>query len=338
MSATRRDTDGHPKDGESMPIKGRYTASACVLFERPVPLELVESALSEFNVVNRVPEITNWVFGGPALTLAFRPEINGYVAVDTVDRPWPDHMGDPKTDGTLFGAWVMGHFGPFTFPDGLKRAAQHSWGWPEGKTIPQRHAAFVRIQASYVFGNVSGDTPIFPNGYDSLAELEFITRVALAILRLPGALCYFNPNGETLRNVSSLEESLAFAAERNIPPLDIYSNVRLFNVDDGWLLMDTVGNGQLGMPDLPDLEACMHRDKKYNLQGVDAFLRNTTLYVLRQGEVFRDGDTIDGPGNVRWRAWNRRRSLIDPPRRTIRFFPQDGTDPPEVLFQDRDEE
>jgi hypothetical protein len=155
---------------------------------------------------------------------------------------------------------------------------------------------------------------------------------------LPGALCYFNPNGEALRSLVGLTESLKFAQSRNVPPLDVYSNVRLFNVDEGWLLMDTVGNGQLGSPSLPDLECCMRGDKKYNLGHIDMFLRNTTFYVLQRGEVFHDGDTVDGPGNVRWRAWNRRKGLISPPRRTIRFFPQDGTKPPDVLMQDREED
>lgn len=102
-----------------------------------------------------------------------------------------------------------------------------------------------------------------------------------------------------MRSVESLEASLAFGQRANVPPLDALCNVRLFNVDDGWLVMDTVGNGQLGRPDLPDLEVCLRKDKKYDLGEIDVFLRNTTLYVLRQGEVFRDGDTIDGPGGVR---------------------------------------
>jgi hypothetical protein len=321
-----------------MPIKGFFTASACVLFERAVAFEQLEDALTGFEIVKRVPpEVTNPVFGGPTLIVAFRPDINGYVAVDTVDKPWPDHMGDPKTEAMLFGAWTTGHLGPFTFPEGLKRARQHSWGWPEGATIADRHSAFVRIQASYVFG-VPDDTPIFPKGYDPLAELEFVTRIALAVLQLPGALCYFNPNGEALRNVQGLEDALAFARQQDVPPLDVYSNVRLFNLDNVWLVMDTVGNGQLGLPDLPDVEACMLKDRNYNLQSVDPFLRNTTLYVLQCGEVFRDGDTIDGPGEVRWRAWNRRTALISPPRRTIRFFPEDGTKPPDVLFHGPEEE
>lgn len=94
-----------------------------MLFERPVPLDALADALREFEVVNRSDEVTDWAFGGSSLSLAFRPEVNGYVSVDTVDRPWPDHMGDPKTDPMLFGAWSMGHFGPFTFPNGLSRAA-----------------------------------------------------------------------------------------------------------------------------------------------------------------------------------------------------------------------
>jgi hypothetical protein len=307
-----------------------YTAGACVLLERPVSLDQMQSALAGFGILKRSTEVTEWTFGGPSLVLGFRPEANGLVCVDTVDRPWPDGMGDPKAEPTLFGAWSMGNFGPFAFPQGLERAAQHSWQWPEGKTIPRRHKAFVRIRASYVFGG-DGSAKIFPPDYEPLAELEFVKRVAQALLRLPGALCYFNPNGETLRTAKSMEQSIAFGKKAKIPPLDTYTNVRLFNVNDGWLLMDTVGNGQLGAPDLPDIECCMHGDKNYDLGSIDPFLRNTTLYVLRQGEVFQDGDTIDGPGDVRWQAWNRRCGLVNPPRRTIRFFPQDGSEPPEAL-------
>jgi hypothetical protein len=319
-----------------MPIKGRFTAGACVLFERPVALDAVADALGAFDIVKRSEEVTNWAFGGPSVLLAFRPEVNGYVVVDTVDQPWPDHMGDPKTDPMLFGAWSMGHFGPFTFPYGLKRAAQHSWHWPEGKTVPERHTAFVRVLASYVFGPVSGDAPIFPEGYDAVGELKFVTEVALAVMRVSGAVCYFNPNGEALRTAASLTESLRFADEHDVPPHDAWCNVRLFNVDEEWLVMDTVGNGQLGLPDLPDLEACLTKEKDYNLGQVDPFLRNTSIYVLERGEVFKDGDTIDGPGEVRWRAWVRDTSLIDPPRRTIRFFPEDGTEPLDVLFRGRE--
>ena len=71
-------------------------------------------------------------FSGPSLLVPFRPDANGYVSIDVIDKPWPDAMGDPKSDAMLFGAWSMGHFGPHAFPNGLERASQHAWTWEPG--------------------------------------------------------------------------------------------------------------------------------------------------------------------------------------------------------------
>jgi hypothetical protein len=193
-----------------------------------------------------------WFFGGPRLTIPFRREVNGYVMVDSVDRPWPDHMGDPKKAPLIFGAWSMGHFGPFAYPGGLARAGQHSWNWQLGKTIAQGHSAFLRVRSTYVF-RAKDDAPLMPEDYDPLPELEFLTRIAADLLALPQAVCYFNPNGEVLRDADALRESLNAAWWRQLPPLDAWANIRLFRSDEDWCFMDTVGNGQL---DLPDLEAC----------------------------------------------------------------------------------
>jgi hypothetical protein len=324
-----------------MPVKGTVTACTCVLFDRPPTVDQLAEALTGFEIVSRRSKGgERWEFGGPSVGLAYRPDVNGYVSVDTVDRPWPDHMGDPKDGVTLFGAWSLGHFGPFTFPDGLKRAAQQCWAWPDGKTAPERHRAFVRLRTSYTFGLPQGDqTPLFPPDYDPVGELRFLTDAAAAVLALPEAVCYFNPNGEVLRPVKMVADRLLWADESGYPPLDLWANVRLFNVDDGWHVMDTVGNGQLdhlGLPTpFPDLEACFPRGA-CDVGEVDPFLRNTTLYVLRQGPVFRGGDTIDGPGG-RWRAWGRKRGLVTPPRATVRFF-LDGVKPPDALFADPDDQ
>lgn len=311
-----------------MPFKGRFTASAVVLFERPVPLDAVAAALDDFDIVNRIDTANNWAFGGPSVTLAFRPEVNGQVRVDTVAHPWPDHMGDPQKEPILMGAWTLGHFGPFAFPNGLQRASQQAWAWDDGKSIPERHAAFVRVLASYAFG-LPENAPLIPEGYASIAELEFVTRVSQAVLKLPGALAYFNPNGETLWPADMIGGAIASADEQGVPPIDVWANVRLFNVENGWLVMDTVGNGQFGFPDFPDIEACVPRGA--DLRAVDAFLRNTTLYVLNAGDVIRDGDTIDGPGGSLWVCRPRKNGLVDPPRRVLRFFPADVVPPPEML-------
>jgi hypothetical protein len=132
--------------------KGFFTQGAAVLFSRPIALREIEPLLRAFRVVKLTDEATAPDLSGPSLTLGFRPEVNGYVSVDVQDHPWPDHMGDVKTETGLFAAWTMGHFGPFAFPGNLQRAAEQSWSWSEASSLPGRHRAFVRIRSSYVFG------------------------------------------------------------------------------------------------------------------------------------------------------------------------------------------
>jgi hypothetical protein len=67
----------------------------------------VDGALDAFDVVGRVAGCEAPEFGGDGITVAYRPEVNGYVTVDVWPHPWPDDMGDPKGQPTLFGAWTM---------------------------------------------------------------------------------------------------------------------------------------------------------------------------------------------------------------------------------------
>jgi hypothetical protein len=306
--------------------KGFFTQGVCALLSRPATLDEIEPLLREFQIVGRIDDAATPDLGGPSFTVAFRPEVNGYLTVDCQDRPWPDHMGDPQREPMLFGAWSMGHFGPLAFPGNLQRAAEQSWGWDRAKAVPGQHRAFVRVRSSYLFG-ASDDAKVFPPDYDPLAELLFVTRVARALLRLPSALAYFNPNGETLHTADTIDDSLDFHAQRGLPPLDVWGNVRLFNPDNGWLLMDTVGMGQL---DRPDCEACFPNGR-YDPREVDNFFRNCSAYLLEHGEIIEDGDTMNGPGDVNWRAQHVEETLSPPPRRGLRWFPDDGSRPPDEM-------
>jgi hypothetical protein len=307
--------------------KGFFTQGVCVLLARPVTLDDLVPLLRDFQVVKRIDRGASPDLGGPSLVVAFRPEVNGYVSVDLQDRVWPDHMGNPRDAPELFAAWSMGHFGPFAFPGNLERAAQQSWGWSEAASLPAQHQAFIRVRSSYVFGG-GDDTPVLPKDYRPQAELEFVTRLARALLRHPAALAYFNPNGEVLLDAGRLDESVAYHAQHRLPPLNVWSNIRLFNASGGWLLMDTVGMGQL---DCRDSEACFPRDA-YEPQEVDEFLRNCSLYLLERGDVVQDGDTMNGPGGINWRARHVEKGVCPPPHRDLlRWFPVDGSRPPAEL-------
>ena len=234
-----------------MPHKGLFTQGIGILLDREVTLDNVTDCLREYRVVKRLEASQEWPFGGPAVIVSYRPEVNGYVSVDIVNRPWPDDMGDSKTATMLFGAWATGHFGPCTYPGNLKRGALHSWHWPDGKTVPQRHTGFVRVRSSYVFGAADADSLVMPNDYEPLHELLFVTRIGRALLSLSGAICYFNPNGEVLQTAEGIDVLFDRQTTTGLRPLEAWSNVRLLRLEghDPWLVMDTVGMSQLDVPD-----------------------------------------------------------------------------------------
>jgi len=307
--------------------KGFFAQCVVVLFEGKAKIGDLRQALQgPFTIVKEDDPDGPWEFSGPSLLVEYRPEMNGYVSVDIVHERWPDHMGDPKTESTLFGAWSMGFFGPHAYPRGLQRATQQAWSWQEAGNTVERHASFVRLRLSYAFG-APDDAPALPPGIDCRDELAFLCRLAIAVLRVPGALCYLNPGGEVLSSANTLAESLEFSAQQGLPPLDVLCNVRLFNLDPQWLVMDSVGNGQL---DIPDIEVGF--PKAVHEPGlIDPFIRNLTLYVLEYPQALEDGHTVDGPDGSTWRISLLDQGLVDPPRQIVRCLPAHESDVPEEL-------
>lgn len=308
--------------------KGFFTQSAVILFEGRVDVDAVARSLVDFDVTQRLDASDDDWMRGPTITIAMRPEVNGHVVVDLQDRTWPDQMGDPKTDSALFGAWATGWFGPFVFPQNLERAVAMSFTWSEAAAVTGRHTSFVRIKSSYVLG-ASGEATVLPADYVPLEELEFVTSVARAVARMPGALAYFNPNGEVLRTPQGLDENIQWHRSHGLPPLPAWANIRLFKHSPTWLMMDTIGMDQL---DVDDHEACFAKGS-YSPQEVDHFLRNATNYVLQNGPLIKDGDTMDGPGGIRWQAMSIEESLAPRPRRVLRWLPMDRSRVPQTLLK-----
>ena len=172
------------------------------------------------------------------------------------------------------------------------------------------------------------DDALLPDDYDPIAEMDFMMRAVEAVMGLPESLCYFNPGGEVIRDRDGLREGLNFAWSHELPPLDMWTNVRIFKADPAWSLMDTVGNGQF---DVPDVEAVFDTGR-YDPGDVERLLRSTTFYLVSGGGEIGDGDTVDGPGDQVWKAIECVDGLSDPPRETIRWVPQDDTSAPESLL------
>lgn len=291
-------------------------------------IEAVTRALDGFTIVGECePAELPWM-GGPGVTVAMRPEVNGYVVVDLVDKPWPDHMGDPKDEVDLFGVWSMGWFGPYTFPGGLARAIEQAHHLdPAIAARAREHRAFVRIKSSYVLG-AGEDALLRPEDYDALEELQFVTRVARAVLATPGASFYFNPNGEVLYPVDGLGKAVDALEAKELPPLPAWSNIRMLTHEEApdWRVMDTVGMQQLGVI---DHEACVPIHG-FEPNDIVTLLRSVTYYTLEHGPIINDGDTMDGPGGV-WKAHHTEDSLASPPRPVVRWRPLAADPAPECF-------
>jgi hypothetical protein len=301
--------------------KGFFTQGVSLLTNGQTAIDDIKSALQQegFAIVKESPAQQHWAFGGPTLVLAFLPEVNGYAVVDVVNHPWPDTMGDPKADPMTFGAWSLGQFGPFAFPGSLARARPHARSWQPGRTVPEGHRGFIRVRTSYVFGD-NEDAPLFPEDYDPLAEMMFLSRAVLALLQAPGVICYFNPNGEVLRDFPSFRELWDACRKREKIPLPLWTNVRFFNLNEQLGFMDTVGNGQL---DIRDVEA-VFPTATYDPNDVDYYLRNVTHYLLGLDREIQTGEPIDGPGEsgLSWTTEVLDKGVVEPPRRVLRLYPR----------------
>lgn len=87
-------------------------------------------------------------------------------------------------------------------------------------------------------------------------------------------------------------------------------NVRLFNIEgsENEILMDTIGLGSLGLPDLQ----CHF--KNLNPNDIAKMLRTYGDYILKKGDVINDGETIQGlSANDKWKC-KHEISLVEPKR------------------------
>lgn len=301
--------------------KGFFTQGVSLLTNGLTTIDSVKAALLQqgFEIVKESPAQENWAFGGHTLVVAFLPDVNGYIAVDVVNQPWPDSMGNPKTDAMIFAAWTMGHFGPFAFPNSLARARQHAWAWQPAQTISEGHSGFIRLRTSYVFG-ANKDAPVMPAAYDPVAEMMFLSEVATALLKAPGVICYFNPNGEVLRDYASFRQVWDACSEQQTLPLLLWMNIRYYNLSEKLSFMDTVGNAQL---EIRDVEA-VFPTADYNPGDIDYYLRNVTHYLLGLDREMQSGEEIDGPGesDLSWTMEVLDQGVIDPPRQVLRLYPK----------------
>jgi hypothetical protein len=144
--------------------------------------------------------------------------------------------------------------------------------------------------------------------------------LVLALRTVPGVICYFNPNGEVLRDLANFREIWdACLAQQKIPLL-LWMNICFFKLSDNFAFMDTVGNWQL---DIADVEV-IFPSERYEPRDIDYYMRNVTHYLLDLDKEIKTGEAIDGPGetNLSWTTQALDKPMAAPPRRVLRLCPK----------------
>ena len=161
--------------------KGFFTQGIAILLKKNVVMDELCEYLVPYKIAKRGEASNDRQFSGPYLVVEYRPEVNGFVSIDVVGNKWPDHMGDPKQEPTLFAAWGMGYLGPYAYPYGLRRSCEQSWRWDGAKAAVGMHNAFLRLRLSYIFGK-NENAPVMPTDCDAEHELRFLTRLIQVLL------------------------------------------------------------------------------------------------------------------------------------------------------------
>ncbi len=234
------------------------------------------------------------------------------VVIDVVNEAWEDAFGQPEKDARRYLAWTFGAHGAHCHPGVLERALKQvperrkDWGQAE------RHSAYIRVRLMRPHWDegVEGET----GTRDRFGELSFLSWIVVTLLDLPGAVAYFNPAAEMLLERETMVRALENSRMHERQPLALWVNRREQKLGSRWWLVDTIGNGQLGQP---DLEAFYQGETA--MAGVSGFLFDVSTHLCRNERHLADHDTVtDAVGNV-WHASNHESSLGLPTRPVVTF-------------------
>jgi hypothetical protein len=187
-------------------------------------------------------------------------------------------------------------------------ALGQSWSFPQARDVVARcrHAVLV--------------TDVMTSSLEYRARLDLFQRALRGVLEVVPCVAVHWPHSQ--RIVDPQVWLTKFDAGNQAELLGAGAlNVRLFNVEGpgaagGEAVMDTLGLGALGLPDLQ-----VHFSKRLDPGDVARVLLNTACYVFEHGDVIEDGHTIGGiEPHSKWRC-RHEIALVAPDRAILDLDP-----------------
>ena len=186
-------------------------------------------------------------------------------------------------------------------PGRFTNAFQQSWHWPEAKSILKK----CNFQLDL--------TDLLSRSMAPQARLEFFQKFVCSVVKATNpTVIYFRNSEKFLKPDYFLE-----ACDKEQGDfLHGAINIRLFNIGDGEVLMDTFGLHAFG---LADFECRFTR--KYDPGEIAGVLTNIAYYVFETGDFIRDNTTIQGIGkNPIWKTQHKE-SMAEPKRLVVNVIP-----------------
>ncbi|GKU25211.1 DUF4261 domain-containing protein [Clostridium folliculivorans] len=187
--------------------------------------------------------------------------------------------------------------------ENLEMSFYQSWGWKDARSAVQKTAYTILV------------TDMMASGLDYTIRLELFQKTLYSLLEVVPCLAI---NWHLTQQIIDPENY-----KENAPENEDYNlmfgalNVRLFNIEgtENETLMDTIGLGALGLPDLQ----CHF--KNIDVNKIANILYTYGDYIFKNGDVINDGETIEGlTVNDKWRCQHEI-SLLEPKRVVIDINP-----------------
>lgn len=265
-----------------------FTQSAYALTQAALTLDELETALAAFEQIDTLEPAAHWAGGGEGVVIR-GAHANMRITIDIVDSPFVDDLVGTD-DAMLQAVWQAGGLGPDVANHSLSSAGKQSWLWPMAGAAVRAHNSFVRFRVSWLSDD--GEVVEDPGDRNPIEELTFLTLAVAAVLAVEEkVVCYFNPNGESLRSIEFVHAALAHHGETGEVPVDVWCNLGLERLDGDRVRMRSVGMRQLDLPEV----AAEFKEGSVALETVDGFLRDVLAYLVVAGDVIEDGHTVDGP-------------------------------------------
>lgn len=184
---------------------------------------------------------------------------------------------------------------PLPIPEGeAERYAEGNVLWPDGEAEVAEHTSHVIVT------NICGGEQ---SALDSAIE---VSRLALVALELFNGLGVYWGNGNVCHSRSIFEGFCEDMSEHHVP-VAMWLRLQPVAISEGEIGLYTLGMQQFGLMDL-EVERC-----RLPLGELVQFVSGVAQYLVQNGPVIKDGDTVGGSETERIKV-HHRPSLSQPPR------------------------